>query len=109
MDDPGKAVAWERTEGEGDTRLATAAEPPGGTGAVGYLRARLAGRARRKVVPDRHDRRRHQPAVCEVRAARFDRREHETAVALRGEVRAAAGVLYGQGKYLPNGGKAQAG
>jgi transposase len=60
-------------------------------------------------VSDRHDRRRHQPAVCTVRAARHDRGEHEAAVALRGEVRAAAGVLYGQGQYLPNGGEAQAG
>ena len=35
------------------------AEPFWGTGAVGHLRARLAGRAWREAVPDRHDRRRH--------------------------------------------------
>src|ERR1700733_224556 len=64
---------------------------------------------RREAVPDRHDRRCDEPAVRAVRAARFERREHEAAVALRGEVRAPAGVLYGQGQYLPNGGKAQAG
>lgn len=64
MDDPGKAVARERTEGEGDTRLAPAAEPLWGTGAVGYLRARLAGRAQRANVPDRHDRRCDEPVVC---------------------------------------------
>ncbi len=34
MDDPGKAVACERAEGEGGTRLATAPEPLRGTGGV---------------------------------------------------------------------------
>src|ERR1022692_1136419 len=109
MDDAREALACERAESECSTRLATAAEPLGGTGAVGYQRARLAGRARGETVPDRHDRRCDEPVVRAVRAARFDRREHEAAVELRGEVRAAAGFLYGQGQYLPNGGEAQAG
>ncbi len=78
--------------------LAAAAEPVWGVGAVGHQRARLAGRARREVVPDRDDRRRHQPAVRAFRAARFDRRKHEAGVELPGEVRSAAGVLYGQGE-----------
>src|ERR1700684_4096405 len=107
MDDPGKAVACEGTEDECATRLAGAAERLGGTGAVGHLSARLAGRARREAVPDRHDRRCDEPVVRAVRAARFDRGEHEAAVELRGEIRAAAGVLYGQGKHLPNGGETQ--
>src|SRR5580692_11344576 len=109
MDDPGKAVACEGTEDEGATRLAAAAEPLGGTGAVGHLSARLAGRARREAVPDRHDRRCDEPVVRAVRAARFDRGKHEIAVGLPGEVRKAAGILYGQGQYLWDGGEAQTG
>src|ERR1022692_5201413 len=109
MDDAREALACERAESECSTRLATAAEPPGRVGAVGHQRTRLAGRARREAVPDRHDRRRHQPAVCAVCAARYDRGEHETAVELPGEVRTAAGVLYGQGEYVSDGGEAQTG
>ena len=71
--------------------------------------ARLAGRARGEAVPDRDDRRRDQPVVRALRAARFDRREHEAGVELRGEVRSAAGVLYGQGEPVSDGGEAQAG
>ena len=95
-----RAKLWRRKEAEGEagTCLAAAAEPVWGTGAVGHQRARLAGRAGREVVPDRHDRRCDEPVVGAVRAARFDRREHEAAVELRGEVRPAGGVLHGQGK-----------
>src|SRR3984885_12065709 len=102
MDDAREALACERTESERGPRLAPAAEPLWGTGAVGHQRARLAGGARREAVPDRHDRRCDEPVVRAVRATRFDRGEHEAAVELRGEIRAAAGVLYGQGKHLPN-------
>jgi transposase len=64
---------------------------------------------RRDAVPDRHDRRRHEPAMGAVRAARFDRGEYEAAVELSGEVRPAVGVLHGQGESFSDGGKAQAG
>lgn len=68
MDDPPKAVARERLEGEGGTRLATEGRPFRGTGAVGYQRARLAGRASGEALPDRYDRRRYQSAVCPLRS-----------------------------------------
>ena len=68
MDDPRKAVARERTEGEGGTRLATEAEPFRGTGAVGYQRARLAGMARGEALPDCHNRRCDRAAVCPLRS-----------------------------------------
>src|SRR5580700_10545530 len=72
------------------------------TGPVGYQRARLAGRAGAEVVPDRHDRRRLQPRLRAVRAARFDRREHAFAVELRGAVRPAGELLHGQGELVSN-------
>src|ERR1039457_2939955 len=109
MDDRWQTVAHQGAEGECGTPLAAAAEPLWGTGAVGHRRARLAGRTRGETVPDRHDRRRHQPAVCAVRAARHNRGEHETSPELPGEVRTAAGILYGQGGYLSDGGEAQEG
>ncbi len=52
--------------------------------------------------------RRHEPAVCPFCAARFDRREHETAVELSGKVRSADRILYGQGEHLPDGRETQA-
>ena len=104
-----RAKLWRAkdSEGEGGTRWRPRRSRASGTGAVGHFRARLAGRARREAVPDRHDRRCDEPVVGTVRAARFDRREHEAAVALPGEVRSAAGVLYGQGQYLPDRGEAR--
>ena len=44
-----------------------------------------------------------------ARFVRHDRGEHETAVELHREVRAAVGVLYGQGQYLSDGGEAETG
>ena len=88
----GKLWRAKKEKVKASARLAAAAEPVWGVGAVGHQRARLAGRARGEAVPDRHDRRCDQPAVRAVRAARFDRREHEAAVELPGEVRPAAGL-----------------
>ena len=48
-------------------------------------------------------------ALNDATSARHDRGEQETARKLPGEVRAAAGILYGQTKYLSNGGEAQTG
>src|SRR5713226_8160453 len=98
MDDPRSTVAEETREGEAGACLAATAEPLRGAGAMGHQRARLAGRAWRKAVPDRDDRRCDQPAVRAVRAARFDRGEYETTVELPGEVRSSADVLYRQGE-----------
>ena len=58
--------------GKGSSRLAAAAEPLWGVGAVGHQRSRLAGGAGRADLPDLDDRRRDQPAVCTIRAAGND-------------------------------------
>ena len=51
------AKLWQGEEGTSTSRayLAIAAKPVGRDGAVGHQRARLAGRARRKDIPDRDD------------------------------------------------------
>jgi transposase len=46
-------------------------------------------------IPDRHDRRSHQPVIYAVRAPGFHRTEHANAVELRGEVRPTAKHLHG--------------
>src|SRR6266446_6193091 len=109
MDEGGPSMAGQARAGERGAPVAAAAKPPGGAGAVGHQRARLAGRPGREAVPDRHDGRRHQPVVGAVRAARFDPREPEAAGELPGEVRTAGGVLYGQSESVSDGGETQAG
>ena len=52
--------------------LATAAERVWRTGAVGHLRARLAGRQRAGALPGAHDRRRHQLELGAFRGERCD-------------------------------------
>src|SRR5204863_4897399 len=108
VDDGGQAVGGQKREGPAGAYVAAAAEPVWGAGAVGHQRTRLAGGTRGEVVPDRDDRRCHQPVIRTVRAARFDRREHETGVELCGEIRSAAGVLYGQSESVSDGREAPA-
>src|ERR1035438_9975941 len=69
MDDSRQAVARQEREGQAGALLAAAAKPLGGTGAMGHQRTRLAGRAGREALSDRHDRRCHQPIIRAVRAA----------------------------------------
>src|SRR5438105_4354938 len=107
MDDGSQTVAGKESESPASACLAATTEPVWGAGAVGYERARLAGRAWRKAVSDRHDRRLHQPAMGAFREARLDRREYEAAVELSGEIRPAAVVLYRQGEPVSDQGKAQ--
>jgi len=90
MDDPGQAMAGQRTEGGDGARVAAAAEPLWGTGAVGRQRARLAeGRGEKLYLIAMIDA---AASRLFARFARHDRGEHETAVELPGEVRTAAGV-----------------
>ena len=107
VDDAGPVMARQDREGEGGASVAAAAEPVRGVGAVGYQRARLVRGPWRETVSDRDDRRRDQPVVCAPRAARFDGREYEAGVELRGEVRPPAGVLYGQSEPFSDRGEAQ--
>ena len=81
---------------------AAAAELPRGTGAVGHQRARLAGRARGKALPDPHDRRCHQRTDSALCTARLDRREH-AAMELPGTAWPAGGVLHRQSGFVPHG------
>ena len=71
---PGRAHLWR-----------PAAALPRRAGAMGHLRARLAGRTRREAVPDRHDRRCQQRVAGALRAARFQRREPPFAEDVSGE------------------------
>ncbi len=98
-----RAKLWLGEEGQGPRRsyMAAAAEPVRGADAVGHERPRLAGGAWRAAVSDRDDRRRHEPIMRAIRAARFHRREYEAAVELRGKVRPAGGVLYRQSEPVP--------
>src|SRR5579872_7096836 len=109
MDNPRQGVAGEHREGGLGASVAPAAEPVGRAGAVGHQRAQLAGRAGRKAVPIRDDRRRDQPPVGAVGAARLDRREYETAAGLAGEIRTPAVILYGPGEPISDGGEAPTG
>src|ERR1039458_1374353 len=47
-----------------------------------------------------------KPGISAFGAPRHERREHEAAVELPGEVRSAGSVLYGQGEYISDGGEA---
>src|SRR5579863_8814790 len=79
MDDRGPALACQsQASGEGPY-LASAAQSRRGTGAMGYQRARLAGRPRPQAVFDQHDRRCQQPHAGAVCGARFNGREHASA------------------------------
>src|ERR1051325_1465679 len=100
--DSGRTMGGAPAKGGESAPVAAAPELPRGTGAVGHQRARLAGRPGREAVPDSHDRRRHQRADGEVRAARLDRREHAPAVEVSGASRPAGGVLYRQSQPVPD-------
>src|SRR5947209_1060270 len=69
-DDAGRSVAEPTAESGGHPRVASAPEFAGRVGAVGHQRTRLAGGPRREVVPDPHDRRRHEPTVGALGAQR---------------------------------------
>src|SRR5215471_7108175 len=107
VDDAGQVVAGEEDESQGRPHLAAAPEPVRRAGAMGHQRARLAGGTRRETVPDRDDRRRYQPTFCTVCAERFHSREHAAAVGVRGKLRAAGGILHGQGEPVSDNGEAQ--
>ena len=100
-----KAGLWKagRTACRGSAPVAAAAQPLWRVGAVGHQHPRLAGGPRGGDLSDLDDRRRHQPFVRTVRAARHQRRESAAVVVVPGAVRPAAGVLYGQGRHVPSG------
>ena len=78
------------------TPASVAAPPqlPRRAGAMGHLRARLAGGTRREAAADRHDRRRQQRVAGALRAARLERGESPFAQDLSGTKRAARGLLH---------------
>src|ERR1022692_3446636 len=69
VDDTRQAMARQEREGQAGALLAAAAKPLWGPGAMGHQRTRVAGRAGREALPDRHDRRCHQPIIRAIRAA----------------------------------------
>src|SRR5690242_17177954 len=79
-DDRGWSVARPATAARRDSCVAAAPELARGDGAVGYLRARMAGRARTQAVFNPHDRRRHKRVDGAFCRARFDRRKYAPAV-----------------------------
>src|ERR1051326_2032550 len=101
-DDPGRTVARAAAEDRSHPRMASAAQIAGRAGAVGYLRARLVGRARREAVSDLDDRRRHQRADGALCRARLHCGKHAAAVELSGTPWTPAGVLHRQGQFVSN-------
>ena len=87
LDGRGRAVETPPAQAGTSAPVASAAALPRRAGAMGHLRARLAGRTRREAVPDRHDRRCQQRVAGALRAARFQRREPPFAEDVSGEKR----------------------
>ena len=98
--DGGGGVEGAAAAGEGGPHLAAAAGVSRRTGAVGHLRACLAGRARPGALPDYHDRRRHQPAAGTFCAARLDGGEPADVEDLSAALGPPAGVLHGPGELV---------
>src|SRR3954447_26667606 len=96
LDDVGQAVASEAQARRQSLHLATTAQPFRRTGAMGYQRARLAGRPRPEAVFDQHDRRRYQPHAGAFRGARLDGREHALVGELSGTERKTLELLHRQ-------------
>ena len=94
LDGRGRAVETPPAQAGTSAPVASAAALPRRAGAMGHLRARLAGRTRREAVPDRHDRRCQQRVAGALRAARFQRREPPFAEDVSGEKRPARGLLH---------------
>src|SRR5258708_21718247 len=82
--DAGGSVAGAAPATRASAPMARATELSWGTGAVGYQRARLAGRARGEAVSDSHDRRRDERVDVAVRGARLDGGEHAAVVEIPG-------------------------
>ena len=78
------------------TPASVAAPPqlPRRAGAMGHLRARLAGGTRGEAVPDRHDRRRQQRVAGALRPARLGRRESPFAEDVSGTKRPTRSLLH---------------
>src|SRR5271163_1479177 len=103
LDARGQAVASQPEEGGEGAPMAGAQRPPRRNGAVGYQRARLAGRQGRETVSDLDDRRCQQRVNSSFRCARFDRREPALVVELSGAERASGVLLHRQGEPVSNG------
>src|ERR1035437_6453475 len=94
MDDRGRIVEARRAPNRGGPLLAAAAQRVWRTGAVGHIRARLAGRTRAGALPGAADRRCDQLELGPLREARRDAVQHGRAVGVSGEERADGGRLY---------------
>src|ERR1700688_439732 len=101
-DDPGRAVARAEAKDRSGSPMAAAQSLARPDGAMGYIRARLAGASRPQAVSDPYDRRRHQRVDGTVCGTRFHRREHASAGELSGTARTSAGVLHRQGRHVPH-------
>src|ERR1035437_6590345 len=80
MDDRSRIVEARRAPNRGGPLLAAAAQRVWRTGAVGHIRARLAGRTRAGALPGAADRRRDQLELGPVCEARRDAVQHGRAV-----------------------------
>src|SRR5271157_3178247 len=95
VDDRGRNVAEQVAPAARGALLAAAAERLWGTGAVGHLGARLAGRKRAGALPGADDRRRYQLELGPLRGVRCDTSEHGRAVGVPGKEWPHGGCLHG--------------
>ena len=95
VDDRGRTVEEQVAPAGRGAWLAAAAKRLWRTGAVGHLRARLAGRKRAGALPGADDRRRHQLELGPLRRARCDTAQHGCAVGVPGEEWPDGGRLHG--------------
>ena len=95
VDDRGRDVAEQAATAARSASVAATAERLRRTGAVGHLRARLAGRPGASALSGADDRRCHQLELGALRRARCNAAQHGRVVGIPGDERPHGGCLHG--------------